>query len=149
MKRFQAIVIITGISLLALVGCTNGEQATIETTPAATANTTSNSNVSASPASTAATTTTANDGLLAVVAKTKTAVTSGDFVQAKKEFDQFEDVWKDVEDGIKAKSRDNYEAIEKNMDEISGELKAAKPQKEKLLTALQSLETTINAVSKS
>lgn len=129
------------------MGCTNGEQATIETTPAATANTTSNSNVAASPASTA--TTTANDGLLAVVAKTKTAVTSGDFVQAKKEFDQFEDVWKEVEDGIKAKSRDNYEAIEKNMDEISGELKSTQPQKDKLLTALQSLETTINAVSKS
>ncbi|WP_353929203.1 DUF4363 domain-containing protein [Okeanomitos corallinicola TIOX110] len=143
MKRFQAIAIITGMSLLTLVGCGNNEQATIETTPATTANTPVNSNVAASPASTT------NDGLLAVLAKTKTAVTSDNFAQAKQEFDQFEDVWKDVEDGIKAKSRDNYEAIEKSMDEISGELKAAQPQKEKLLTELQSLETTINTVSKS
>jgi hypothetical protein len=35
------------------------------------------------------------------------------------------------------------------MDEISGELKAAKPQKDKLITALQSLEKTINTISKS
>lgn len=146
MTRFQPMLIIAGISLLALVGCTNGEQATIETTPAATSNNTSNTNVAGSPAST---TTPGNDGLLAVVSKTKTAVTSGDFVQAKKEFDKFEDVWKEVEDGIKAKSRDNYEAIEKSMDDISGELKASKPKKDKLLTELQSLEKTINAVSKS
>jgi septal ring factor EnvC (AmiA/AmiB activator) len=142
MKRFQPMLIIVGISLVALVGCTNGEQATIETTPAATANT----NVAANPATTS---TAGNDGLLTVVSKTKTAVTSSDFVQAKKEFDKFEDVWKEVEDGIKAKSRDNYDAVEKSMDEISGELKAAKPQKDKLLASLQSLEKTINAVSKS
>ncbi|MTJ13525.1 DUF4363 domain-containing protein [Anabaena sp. UHCC 0187] len=142
MKRFQPILMIAGISLLTLVGCSNGEQATIETTPAAT----SNANVAANPATTS---TAGNDGLLAVVSKTKTAVTSGNFVQAKKEFDKFEDVWKEVEDGIKAKSRDNYDAVEKSMDEISGELKAAKPQKDKLITALQSLEKTINAVSKS
>lgn len=143
MKRFQAIAIITGMSLLTLVGCGNSEQATIETTPDTTANTPVNINVAANPVSTT------NDGLLAVLAKTKTAVTSDNFAQAKQEFDQFEDVWKEVEDGIKAKSRDNYEAIEKSMDEISGELKAAQPQKEKLLTELQSLETTINTVSKS
>ena len=53
------------------------------------------------------------------------------------------------EDGIKTKSPDNYENVEKSMDEISGELKAAKPQKDKLITALQSLEKTINTISKS
>jgi septal ring factor EnvC (AmiA/AmiB activator) len=84
-----------------------------------------------------------------VVSKTKTAVTSGNFVQAKKEFNKFENAWKEVEDGIKAKSRDNYEAIEKSMDEISGELKASKPQKDKLLASLQSLTKTINAIPKS
>jgi hypothetical protein len=141
MKRFQSMLIISSISLLTLVGCTNTEQATTETTPAASPNST--------VATPATTTTKGNDGLLAVVAKTKTAVTSGNFVQAKKEFDKFEDVWKEVEDGIKAKSPANYEAVEKSMEEISGELKAAKPQKDKLLASLQSLEKTINAVSKS
>jgi hypothetical protein len=35
------------------------------------------------------------------------------------------------------------------MDEISGELKASKPQKDKLLASLQSLKKTINTISKS
>ncbi|MEA5549664.1 DUF4363 domain-containing protein [Anabaena cylindrica UHCC 0172] len=141
MKRFQSILIISSISLLTLIGCTDTEKATTETTPAPITNSTV-----AAPTTTS---TKGNDGLLSVVSKTKTAVTSGDFVQAKKEFDQFEDAWKEVEDGIKAKSLANYEAVEKSMDEISGELKASKPQKDKLLTALQSLEKTINTVSKS
>ncbi|MEI6441731.1 MAG: DUF4363 domain-containing protein [Nostocales cyanobacterium ELA583] len=132
MKSFKPMLIIAGISLLTLVGCTNAEKATTETTSVATSNSTAG-----------------NKGLLAVVSKTKTAVTSGNFVQAKKEFNKFENAWKEVEDGIKAKSRDNYEAIEKSMDEISGELKASKPQKDKLLASLQSLTKTINAIPKS
>ena len=141
MKNFQPMLIIASISLLTLVGCNNPEQASTETTPAATSNSTEQVPGQKS--------TTSNAGLLAVVSKTKTAVTSGNFVQAKKEFDKFEDAWKEVEDGIKAKSRDNYEVVEKSMDEISDELKAAKPQKDKLSASLQSLEKTINAISKS
>jgi len=140
MKNFKPMLIIGSISLLTLVGCNKPEQAATETTPAAT-NSTEKAPGKKSTAD--------NAGLLAVVSKTKTAVTSGNFVQAKKEFDKFEDVWKEVEDGIKAKSRDNYDAVEKSMDEISGELKAAKPQKDKLITALQSLEKTIKTISKS
>ena len=141
MKSFKPMLIIASISLLTLVGCNKPEQAATETTPAATSNSTEKVPGQKSTVS--------NAGLLAVVSKTKTAVTSGNFVQAKKEFDKFEDAWKEVEDGIKAKSRNNYDAVEKSMDEISGELKAAKPQKDKLLASLQSLEKTINAISKS
>ncbi len=141
MKNFKPMLIIAGISLLTLVGCTNGEKAATETTPAATSESTGTAKTKKSTAG--------NKGLLAVVSKTKIAVTSGNFVQAKKEFDKFEDAWKEVEDGIKAKSRDNYEAVEKSMDEISGELKASKPQKNKLLASLQSLTKTINTIPKS
>jgi hypothetical protein len=141
MKRFQPILMIAGFSLLALIGCTSTETSTTETTPAATA--------SSSVATPVTTTNEGNNGLIAVLGKTRDAVTSDNFADAKKEFDKFEDVWKEVEDGIKAKSPDNYESIEKSMDEISGELKASTPQKDKLLTALESLEKTINAVSKS
>ncbi len=137
MKRFKVISTVVGISLLALVGCTNPEQATIQNTP--------NGSVASAPATTS---TTGNNSLLIIVSKTKTAVQSGDFVQAKKEFDKFEDAWKEVEDGIKAKSRNNYETIETNLDEVTGELKASKPQKEKLMKELQSLEKTIIVVSK-
>ncbi|MUG91284.1 DUF4363 domain-containing protein [Scytonema sp. UIC 10036] len=142
MKHFQLISSVAGISLLALVGCTSPEQATIQTPPSVTPN----ASVASAPTTTS---TIGNNSLLTIVSKTKTAVTSGDFVQAKKEFDKFEDAWKEVEDGIKAKSRNNYETIETNLDEVTGELKASKPQKEKLMTALQSLEKTITAVSKS
>ncbi|MEI3649448.1 DUF4363 domain-containing protein [Anabaena sp. AL09] len=141
MKSFKPMLIIASISLLTLVGCNKPEQAATETTPATTSNSTEKVPGQKSTAG--------NTGLLAVVSKTKTAVKAGNFVQAKKEFDKFEDAWKEVEDGIKAKSRNNYEAVEKSMDEISGELKAAKPQKDKLLASLQSLEKTINAISKS
>ncbi|MFN7412634.1 MAG: DUF4363 domain-containing protein [Dolichospermum sp.] len=141
MKSFKPMLIIASISLLTLVGCNKPEQAATETTPATTSNSTEKVPGQKSTVS--------NAGLLAVVSKTKTAVKAGNFVQAKKEFDKFEDAWKEVEDGIKAKSRNNYEAVEKSMDEISGELKAAKPQKDKLLASLQLLEKTINAISKS
>ncbi len=141
MKSFKPMLIIASISLLTLVGCNKPEQAATETTPAATSNSTEKVPGQKSTVS--------NAGLVAVVSKTKTAVKAGNFVQAKKEFDKFEDAWKEVEDGIKAKSRNNYDAVEKSMDEISGELKAAKPQKDKLLASLQSLEKTINAISKS
>ncbi len=142
MKRFQLMSSVVGISLLALVGCNSPEQPTTQTTPAVTPN--------ASAASAPATTsTTGNSSLLTIVSKTKAAVTSGNFVEAKKEFDKFEDAWKEVEDGIKVKSPNNYETIETNMDQVTGELKASKPQKDKLLTTLQSLEKTITAVSKS
>ncbi|MBN3890618.1 MAG: DUF4363 domain-containing protein [Nostoc sp.] len=142
MKFFQLISSVVGISLLALVGCNSPEQATTQTTPAVTPN--ASSATSAPPT----TSTTGNSSLLTIVSKTKAAVTSGNFVQAKKEFDKFEDSWKEVEDGIKVKSRNNYETIETNMDQVTEELKASKPQKDKLLTALQSLEKTITAVSK-
>ncbi|KHG41673.1 MAG: DUF4363 domain-containing protein [Aphanizomenon flos-aquae KM1D3_PB] len=141
MKNFKPMLIIASISLLALVGCNKPEQSATETTPAATSNSTKKVPGQKSTVS--------NAGLLAVVSKTETAVTSGNFVQAKKEFDKFEDAWKEVEDGIKAKSRNNYDAVEKSMDEISGALKAAKPQKDKLLASLKSLEKTINTISKS
>ncbi|MCX5983453.1 DUF4363 domain-containing protein [Anabaena sp. AL93] len=141
MKNFKPMLIIASISLLALVGCNKPEQSATETTPAATSNSTKKVPGQKSTVS--------NAGLFAVVSKTKTAVTSGNFVQAKKEFDKFEDAWKEVEDGIKAKSRNNYDAVEKSMDEISDELKAAKPQKDKLLASLKSLEKTINTIPKS
>ena len=80
MNRFQPMLIIAGISLLTLVGCSSGEKASTETSPGATPN----ASLAAAPGKS----TKGNNGLLAVVAKTKTAVTSGNFVQAKKEFDK-------------------------------------------------------------
>jgi hypothetical protein len=70
----------------------------------------------------------ASDGFAAltdVVTKTKTAVTAGNFEKGKTEFAKFEDSWKTVEDGVKAKDGGtSYGTIEKAMDKVDGGLKA-------------------------
>ena len=82
-------------------------------------------------------------GLTAVVSKTKAAVETGDAAKAKTEFEQFETAWKPIEDGIKEKTPDAYDAIEKSMDEVSGQLSAAKLDKTKALAALSALDSAI------
>ncbi len=141
MKNFKSKLSWSGIILLALVGCSNPEPTTIQNNP-------SGSNNSQTASAPAKTSTTGNTSLLSIVSKTKTAVTSGNFAQAKKEFDKFEDAWKEVEDGIKAKSPKDYDVIETNLDGVTAELKASQPKKEKLITGLDSLEKTITAISK-
>jgi hypothetical protein len=59
-----------------------------------------------------------------VVSKTKTAVTVGNFEQGKTEFAKFEDSWKTIEDGVRAKAGGTYYgAIEKDMDKVNTGLK--------------------------
>jgi hypothetical protein len=86
--------------------------------------------------------------LKSVTEKTTTAVTAGKFEQAKTEFDKFEDAWKTVEDGIKAKSSKTYAAVEDGLDTINGELKNKQPDKAKMLTALKSLDQSIATAAK-
>jgi hypothetical protein len=140
MPRLNQLFVAVGISLLALTGCNSAEQAS--TTPTSTS--------SSSPvSSTTSTDSTSSYGtLLTVVSKTKTAVASGNFTDAKKEFGGFEKSWSKVEDGIKAKSSKSYDAIEKNVDEVNALLKESKPAKEKITTSLQSLESNIKAAPK-
>ncbi|MBD2664405.1 hypothetical protein B6N60_00876 [Richelia sinica FACHB-800] len=148
MKRYFQILIIAGISLISLVGCSSGEQTTTQSspggnstaeTPAKTTGTTANN----------ATPKTNFDALLGVVNSTTTDVNAGNFTKAKAEFDKFEDFWSKVEDGVKDKSPDAYKKIEDNADEIKAGLKAAKPNKEKLSTALKSLNQNLTTVNKS
>jgi hypothetical protein len=137
MKCFKPISSLVVMSLLTLLGCTNPEQATIPTTV--------NPNLASAPEKPAS----GNNSLLTIVSKTKTAVISDNFGQAQQEFDKFEGAWKEVEDGVKAKSHQNYDVIETNLDNLTQELKATKPQKAKVMTALQSLEKTITVISQS
>ncbi|KOP22632.1 hypothetical protein AMR41_29615 [Hapalosiphon sp. MRB220] len=145
MKRFNQVLLITAISMLTLVGCKNGEQSATQTSPSATA-------TPASATSKKTATTTVKDenfkGLLAVVSNTETAVKAGDFTKAKQEFGKFEDYWSKVEDGVKKKSSKTYNKIEDEADKIQGDLKASTPNKDKVLAALQSLNTDINSVAK-
>lgn len=75
--------------------------------------------------------------LLSVVSSTKAAVEAKDFAKAQQEFDKFEGVWSQVEDGIKEKSSQTYDGIEQDMDNIKSALKAS--EADQSLTALQSL----------
>ena len=133
--RFSHVLMVGAISILALTGCNNTQ--------------TTQSSPEASSAAPVATTSTAGyPGLLAVVTGTKTSVEAGDYATAKTEFAKFEDNCKPVEDGFKEKSGDSYKAIEDSLDTINAEFKGSTPNKSKVLTALQSMETTINSVSK-
>ena len=145
MARFNQILVVSAFTLLTLAGCEGAKEAS---TPAT------------SPASSPAATTVASPSkpaavegkyteLLTVVTKTKAAVESGNFANAKTEFGKFEDAWKKVEDGIKAKHPKSYKAIEDGTDKVMAEVKKSKPTKENVLTQLNSLEKTINSIPKS
>ena len=134
--QFRRVLIVGAISILALTGCNNAE--TTQSSPG-------ESNTSNPVATTSSV---VYPGLLAVVSSTKASVEAGDYTKAKTEFAKFEDNWKPVEDGIKAKSGDSYRAIEDSLDTVSAELNGSKPDKDKVLTALQSMETNINSASK-
>ena len=143
MARFNQILVLSAISLLALAGCDSAKEASTPQTSSAPV-----------PAATAVKTEkAASQGnyaeLSGVVSSTKAAVQTGNFATAKTEFDKFEDAWKKVEDGIKAKSRKDYEAVEETTEKVMAELKKSQPSKDQVLAQLQSLEKTINSIPKS
>ncbi len=84
--------------------------------------------------------------LQGVISKTKTAAEAGNFDQAKAEFEKFEDSWKTVEDGVKAKSSETYGEIEDGMDTVNSGIKGK--NKEKVLSALQTLTKSIASAVK-
>lgn len=131
------LIIVGALGLLALTGCNNTETTTQS----------SSGENSASPVAALSPTSSGYSGLLGVVSSTKAAVEAGDFTKAKTDFAKFEDNWKPVEDGIKAKSSDSYTAIETSLDTVNAEFKGAVPNKEKVLAALNSMETDINKAS--
>jgi hypothetical protein len=130
-------VILGFIALLSIAGCSSekSQAAKPATFPEATKPATSGVNDSQS--------------LLGVVSNTIAAANTGDFTRAKLEFIKFEESWKVVEDGIKAKSRSNYDAIEESMDKVNNALKETKPDKKVVLDALKTLQEKITSSSKS
>lgn len=143
MRHFHKLLIVVPMSFIALVGCSQAEQASKEVQNAA------------EPAAKVATSTVKEaagegiNGLLGAVAKTKAAVQSGEFETAKKEFTSFEKIWKTAEAGVKTASGDKYDTIVKTVGEIKGLMKESKPNKDKVLSALQSLTKNLKPGSKS
>ncbi|GAB4357106.1 MAG: hypothetical protein Fur0042_26480 [Cyanophyceae cyanobacterium] len=83
--------------------------------------------------------------LKALVDQTRAAVDANDGDQAAAKFEQFEAAWEDVEDPIKEKNPDAYEAIEDAIDAVKAELGDNLDQK-KTLMALTDLAGAIDQV---
>jgi hypothetical protein len=135
MSRFQSL-LVSSLLLLGLGSCGTTE-ASVPEKPAAPVKTETASNPAAGFAA-----------LQSVTEKTTTAVNAGKIDQAKTEFEKFEDSWKTVEDGVKAKSSKTYTAVEEGLDTMNGEFKNKQPDKAKMLSALKSLNETIATASK-
>lgn len=148
MARFNQILVISAVTLLTLAGCDSAKEAATPPSPTpaipATAATTA-----PSTSEKVATSESKYAELLGVVSNTKAAVQTGNFAEAKAEFDKFENAWKKVEDGIKPKSPKSYEAVEDTTEKVMAELNNSQPSKDKVLAELQSLETTINSIPQS
>jgi hypothetical protein len=135
MSRSRSL-LVSSLLLLGLGSCGTPEASVLEK-PAAPVKTETASNPAAGFAA-----------LQSVTEKTTTAVTAGKFDRAKTEFEKFEDSWKTVEDGVKAKSSKTYAAVEDGLDTLNGELKNKQPDKAKMLVALKSLNQSITTASK-
>lgn len=83
--------------------------------------------------------------LVAVVDRTQAAVKKGDFAQAKKEFDGFEDAWKPIEDGIKEKTPKAYKDIEDSADAVKAALGNSQPKAAQLSQEFAKLSQAIAA----
>lgn len=71
---------------------------------------------------------------------------SGDLPAAKQRFQDFDQGWDGIEDGVRAKSRDMYQKVERAMGKVKSTLvKPNKPDNAAALAALKELKATIDA----
>jgi hypothetical protein len=73
------------------------------------------------------------------------ALKAGDFAKARKSFAAFDSSWDSIEDLIKARSGDNYVAIEKGMIEIEQALMPEKPDAAKVTALVNDVMAKYNA----
>jgi len=148
MARFNQILVLSALGLLTLAGCDSAKEAsTPQTSPSSVPATAVNATT---PVKTDKTATALNyPELSGVVFNTKTAVQAGNFAKAKTEFGKFENAWKKVEDGIKAKNPKGYNAVEEAAEKVTNEFKKSQPSKDTVVVELDSLDKTIKSFPKS
>ncbi len=134
MLRFQSLLIAAALFTLASCG---GPKTEAPSAPPA-----NSSAQTAAPKGGAA----AFQALQGVITKTKGAVEAGNFDQAKTDFSQFETSWKAIEDGVKAKSPNTYNAIEDSLTAINSGIK--NKNKQTVLNTLTSLSKSVTAAAK-
>ena len=74
------------------------------------------------------------------------AVKSGNFAKARDSFKAFDDKWDSIEDLVKARSRDAYDAIEKGMVDIERALMPAKPDADQVTTLVSGVMDKYNSI---
>lgn len=138
--RVKSALLLCAVGLFSLVGCSQPPKTSTSSSPEP-------SPVTSAPTSSSTLTQGDYPQLSDVVSKTKTAVEANDFTKAKQEFDQFEAAWSQVEDGIKEKSTESYDAIEQDMDQVNTALKSAKS--DQAISALETMNNHIQSIPKS
>ena len=74
------------------------------------------------------------------------AVKAGDFAKARNSFKAFDDKWDSIEDLVKARSRDAYDAIERGMVDIERALMPAKPDADQVTTLVSGVMDKYNSI---
>ena len=74
------------------------------------------------------------------------ALKAGDVAKAKKSFEAFNDNWDNIEDLVKARSRESYDAIEKGMVTIERQLMPAKPDADQVTASVTAVMTEYNKI---
>ena len=74
------------------------------------------------------------------------ALRAGNLVKARKSFEAFNDNWDNIEDLVKARSRESYDAIEKGMVTIERQLMPAKPDADQVSTTVGEVMTEYNKI---
>jgi len=70
----------------------------------------------------------------------------GKVADARKAWTAFDDNWDNIEDLVKARSRDAYDSIEKNMVTLEKQLMPAKPDVDMVGTTIMAINTDYNAI---
>ena len=74
------------------------------------------------------------------------ALKAGNFEQAKRSFNAFNDNWDNIEDLVKERSRESYDAIEKGMVTIERQLMPAKPDVDAVIASVNAVMTEYNKI---
>ena len=148
MHRFTLSLTVSVAILLALTGCTPSSTPTVSTAPTASAKPQTES-----PSQPIAASTDVKKSLVKLrgyVTGATNATKTSDFAKAKQEFKEFKEGWEQLEQPLKAKSKDTYQTMEKEVEGLSENLlESAKPDQGKVVAKLAFLGETIDTYIKS
>ena len=81
--------------------------------------------------------------LLTVVSQVSDAVNAGDWSTARSGWNDFDNLWQEVEDGFRAISRDDYRTIESHQGNIRGLLREDAPDVDRINGEINSIRALI------